>query len=156
MLNLDARYYIDPAVYDRERTELFARTWQLIGPASLLAERGEYWAVEIAGHKVFAVRGRDGKLRAFRNLCRHRGARLLPEGTGRCPTIRCPYHQWVWADDGRLMAVPWFGEDPEFRLEDWRLEEIHLQEWRGLIFVAIDPSDLARDATWRSDRRAER
>ena len=105
MLNLDARYYVDPAVYERERVELFAKTWQLMGPVSQLGQRGDYCAAEIAGHKVFAIRGRDGKLRAFRNLCRHRGARLLPEGNGRCPTIRCPYHQWVWADDGRLLAV---------------------------------------------------
>ena len=118
----------------------FAKTWQLMGPVSQLGQRGDYCAAEIAGHKVFAVRGRDGTLRAFRNLCRHRGARLLPEGNGRCPTIRCPYHQWVWADDGRLLAVPWFGEDPDFKLEDWRLEEIHLREWRGLLFIAIDPS----------------
>jgi len=140
MLNLDARYYIDPAVYDHERLDLFPKTWQLLGPLSQFTGRGDYSAIEIAGHKVFAVRSKDGKLRAFRNLCRHRGARLLAEGTGRCPTIRCPYHQWVWADDGRLMNVPWFGEDPDFRLEDWRLDEIHLREWRGLVFVAIDPS----------------
>lgn len=140
MLNLDPRYYVDPAIYDRERTELFARTWQLLGPVSQVAQRGEYCAVEIAGHKVFAIRGRDGKLRGFRNLCRHRGARLLEEGNGRCPTIRCPYHQWVWADDGRLMNVPWFGEDADFKLEDWRLAEIPVAEWRGLLFIAIEPS----------------
>jgi choline monooxygenase len=140
MLNLDSRYYVDAAVFECERTQLFPKTWQLLGPASDLTQRGAYSAIEIAGHKVFAVRGKDGRLRAFRNLCRHRGARLLAEGTGRCPTIRCPYHQWVWSDDGRLMNVPWFGEDPDFRLEDWRLDEIQLQEWRGLVFVAIDPA----------------
>jgi phenylpropionate dioxygenase-like ring-hydroxylating dioxygenase large terminal subunit len=90
MLNLEARYYVDPSIYDRERNELFARTWQLLGPVSQVAERGEYCAVEIAGHKVFAIRGRDGKLRGFRNLCRHRGARLLEEGNGRCPRFAAP------------------------------------------------------------------
>ncbi|CAN5311536.1 aromatic ring-hydroxylating dioxygenase subunit alpha [soil metagenome] len=140
MLNLDPRYYYDPAIFARERNELFARTWQLLGPVTQVKERGEYVAVEIAGLKVFAMRGRDGKIRAFRNMCRHRGARLLEEGTGRCPTIRCPYHQWVWDDTGGLKAVPWFGEDADFKLEDWRLDEIHAQEWRGLLFVAIDPA----------------
>jgi phenylpropionate dioxygenase-like ring-hydroxylating dioxygenase large terminal subunit len=90
MLNLEPRYYFDPSIYDRERSELFARTWQLLGPASEAAERGEYCAVEIAGHKVFAIRGEDGKLRGFRNLCRHRGARLLEEGNGRCPRSGAP------------------------------------------------------------------
>src|ERR1043165_8105263 len=139
MLNLDPRYYIEPSIFDRERHELFARTWQLLGPVSQVKERGDFVAVEIAGLKVFAMRGRDGKVRAFRNMCRHRGARLLEEGTGRCPTIRCPYHQWVWADDGRLMNVLWFGEDPDFKLTGWRLTEIRVAEWRGLLFIAIEP-----------------
>ncbi len=102
MLNLDPSLYVDPSVFVRERNEIFAKTWQLLGPVSQVAERGEYVAADIAGIKVFAIRGRDGELRAFRNVCRHRGAQLLEEGTGRCATIRCPYHQWVFADDGRL------------------------------------------------------
>lgn len=139
MLNLDPRLYVDPAVLPRERNEIFAKTWQMLGPVSQVAERGQYVAADIAGIKVFAIRGRDGKLRAFRNVCRHRGAQLLEEGTGRCATIRCPYHQWVFADDGRLINAPWFGTEPDFRAEDWPLEEIHVAEWRGLLFAAIDP-----------------
>ena len=145
MLNLESRNYIDHAIYERERDNLFSRTWQLLGPVSQVSERGQYVAVEIAGLKVFAIRAKDGKVRAFRNLCRHRGARLLEEGNGRCPTIRCPYHQWVWADDGRLLNVPWFGEAADFRLEDWRLEEISVREWRGLLFVAIRPEGTLED-----------
>jgi choline monooxygenase len=139
MLNLDPRLYVDPATLERERQNIFARTWQLLGPAAQVVEAGQYAAAEIAGLKVFAIRGRDGKLRAFRNVCRHRGARLLEEGAGRCATIRCPYHQWVFSDDGKLVTAPWFGEDPEFRPQDWPLEPIQAREWRGLLFVAIDP-----------------
>jgi choline monooxygenase len=141
MQNLDPRLYVDPAFLPREREEIFSRTWQLLGPAADVAERGAYVAADIAGIKVFAVRGRDGKLRAFRNVCRHRGARLLPDGVGRCATIRCPYHQWVFADDGRLLSAPWFGDEPGFRAEDWPLEEIHAAEWRGLVFVAVSPAE---------------
>jgi choline monooxygenase len=141
MLNLDPHLYVDPAVLPRERERIFARTWQMLGPASQVAGRGQYAAADIAGIKVFAIRGRDGELRAFRNVCRHRGAQLLEEGTGRCATIRCPYHQWVFADDGRLLNAPWFGEEPSFRPEDWPLEAIHVAEWRGLLFVAIDPQE---------------
>lgn len=141
MLNLDPRFYVDPAVLPRERTEIFARTWQMLGPASQVAERGQYVSADIAGLKVFAIRGRDGELRAFRNVCRHRGAQLLEEGAGRCATIRCPYHQWVFADDGRLLNAPWFGTEPDFKPEDWPLEPIHAVIWRGLLFVAIDPQE---------------
>lgn len=141
MLNLDARYYVEPALYERERQAVFARSWQMLGPAAQLAEAGDYLAVEIAGWKVFVIRGRDGELRAFHNVCRHRGARLLPEGTGRCQTLRCPYHLWLYDEQGNLRKAPYFGEDPGFRLEDYPLQPVSLRIWRGLLFVAIDPAE---------------
>jgi choline monooxygenase len=139
MLNLDATHYTDPAAHARDRRAIFARSWQLLGPASALRERGDYLATEIAGMKVFVAMTREG-LRGFRNVCRHRGARLLPEGTGRCATIRCPYHQWVWGEDGSLLNVPWWGEDPDFRKADWALDPVAVEVWRGLLFVAIEPA----------------
>ena len=89
MRNLEARQYTDPDIYAADVDRIFARTWQLVGPASLLVARGDYIATEVAGQKEFVIRASDG-IRAFRNVCRHRGARLLPEGVGRCATIRCP------------------------------------------------------------------
>ncbi|MFD0858219.1 aromatic ring-hydroxylating oxygenase subunit alpha [Roseovarius aquimarinus] len=138
MRNLDPIHYVSPEIHARDVERIFAATWQLLGPASRLAERGDYIAAEIAGQKVFVMRTRDG-LRAFRNVCRHRGARLLPEGTGRCNTIRCPYHQWVWGEDGSLLNVPFWGDDAEFELSDWALDRIEWHVWRGLLFVAIAP-----------------
>ncbi len=139
MRNLEASIYVDPDIFARERTDIFAQTWQLLGPASAVAEPQSYVADEIAGLKVFVIRGRDGVLRGFRNVCRHRGARLLEEGAGRCGVIRCPYHSWAFNDQGRLINAPWFGEDPAFRLDDWPLTPIQVREWRGLLFAAIRP-----------------
>ena len=139
MRNIDPAVYVGREVFVVERERLFARTWQLLGPAVRLAERRSYVATEIAGMKVFAVRSNDGVLRAFRNVCRHRGARLLPEGEGTCGPIRCPYHQWQYSDAGELLQAPWYGEEPGFDMADWPLEAIQVQEWRGLVFVAIDP-----------------
>lgn len=139
MRNLDPALYASSSVFARERASIFARSWQLLAPASQLAEPGTYVAGEIAGLGVFAIRGRDGVLRAFRNVCRHRGARLLAEGVGRCGAVRCHYHNWVYGDDGRLIKAPWFGEEPGFRTEDWPLEPVRIETWRGLVFVAIDP-----------------
>lgn len=139
MLNLDPRLYATPQTFFDERERIFSRTWQLIGPVSAVGEPGQYAATEIAGLKIFVLRGRDGALRAFRNVCRHRGARLLEEGTGRCGPIRCPYHNWAYGDDGSLVNAPWFGDDPGFRKEDWPLESISVREWRGLLFAAIAP-----------------
>jgi len=140
MRNLDPALYTDPAVYARECRHVFWRSWQLLGPASAVAGPGSYVATEIAGAKVFAIRGRDGALRAFRNVCRHRGARLLEEGTGTCPRIQCQYHNWVYDLDGALLRAPWFGEDPGFDMADWPLTPVSVEVWRGLVFVAIDPA----------------
>jgi choline monooxygenase len=139
MLNLDPGHYAAPRSFIDEREQVFSRTWQLVGPASQVGDPGSYVAIEIAGLKIFVLRGRDATLRGFRNVCRHRGARLLEEGAGRCGPIRCPYHNWAYNDEGRLVTAPWFGEDPDFRKEDWPLEPISVREWRGLLFVAIAP-----------------
>ena len=138
MRNLDPEHYTSPEIHRADIGRIFATTWQLIGPAARLAERGDYIATEIAGQKVFAIRTNTG-LRAFRNVCRHRGARLLPEGAGRCATIRCPYHQWVWGEDGGLKHVPWWGEDAGFDPGEWSLDTVAWEVWRGLLFLAIDP-----------------
>jgi len=137
--NLPAAYYVDPAAYEAERRGIFRRAWQLLGPEHLVEDPGQYVAAELAGWKVFALRGKDGELRAFHNVCRHRGARLLPEGTGSCAILRCPYHQWIYDQDGALKKAPWFGDDPEFRVEDWPLQRVAHATWRGLLFVALDP-----------------
>ena len=140
MRNLDPALYTDPAVYSRECAAIFHASWQMLGPASAVEAPGAYVAAEIAGAKVFAIRGRDGTLRAFRNVCRHRGARLLEEGQGTCTRILCQYHNWVYDLDGTLMRAPWFGEDPDFDMADWPLTPISVETWRGLLFVAIDPA----------------
>lgn len=139
MLNLAPALYATPQSFIDERERILSKTWQLIGPVSRVIEPGAYEATEIAGLKVFVLRGRDGALRGFLNVCRHRGARLLEEGIGRCGPIRCPYHNWTYNDEGRLISSPWFGEDPSFRKEDWPLKAISVREWRGLVFVAIAP-----------------
>jgi choline monooxygenase len=139
LTNLEARYYTDAGVFATERQSIFRRHWQMVGPLSRLREPGDYLAVDVAGWKLFAMRGRDGALRAFHNVCRHRGARLLDDGAGKCQILRCPYHQWVYDHTGALRQAPWFGDDPQFDLNDWPLETAQLAEWRGLLFIAIDP-----------------
>ena len=138
-LNLDPEYYFSPSVFSAERTRLFATTWQLLGPASRLVHPGDYVSEDIAGIKILAIRGEDGVLRAFRNVCRHRGAQLVDDGTGNCRTIRCPYHSWVYDQTGALKHTPWFGEDTEFELQRWPLEPVFIEQWRNLVFVSINP-----------------
>jgi choline monooxygenase len=137
--NLDPLYYVDPSVLARERTAIFRTHWHLLGPISQVAEPGQYVAAELAGEKLFVLRGRDGTLRAFRNVCPHRGARLLEEGAGTCTVLRCPYHQWLFDEAGRLRKTPFFGEDASFHAEDWPLTPASVEVWRGLLFASIAP-----------------
>ena len=138
-LNLDPAWYVDPGHFREERDSVFSRSWQLLGPVSRVREAGQYVSEDIAGMKVLVIRGQDGELRGFRNVCRHRGAQLLARGTGLCRTIRCPYHNWSYHDDGRLRHAPWFGEDRDFDPAEWPLEPIQVDCWRGLLFVSVDP-----------------
>jgi choline monooxygenase len=144
-LNLDPSLYVREDIWQAERQRIFARTWQFMGPTSSVAASGGYLAIDIAGTPVFAIRGRDGTLRGFKNVCRHRGARLLPDGPGTCGLVVCPYHKWSYADTGRLVQAPWYGTDPTIVPEDWPLDPVHLAEWRGLLFAALDPEGSLLD-----------
>lgn len=144
MRNMAPNWYTDAEVFRRERAELFSRSWQLLGPVSAVSRPGDYVSEDIAGIKVFVIRGKDWGLRAFRNVCRHRGAQLLEDGVGRCNTIRCPYHNWVYDDHGKLLSAPWFDDDEGINRAGWPLHPIAVEEWRGLLFVAVDPQTPLR------------
>ena len=102
---LPARYYTDPAVFEREKEEIFFKSWQYVGPASEVAQPGDYMTTTIVDQGVFAIRGRDGELRAFYNVCQHRAHELL-QGKGNVKAvITCPYHAWAYAPDGALRTA---------------------------------------------------
>jgi choline monooxygenase len=135
--SLAPSWYVDPALYQRERTEIFARTWQLLGPIDPVSAPGGYLATTIAGWNLVVLRDRDGVLRGFHNVCRHRGAPLLETGEGHCDVLRCRYHGWVYDGQGRLRKAPHFGDDPGFRIEDYPLTPIRVATWRGLLWASI-------------------
>src|SRR5262245_44004102 len=101
-LTLPSRCYTDAAIYARELELIFRRCWQPVGHAADLADAGRYLTGRVAGQDIAVVRGRDGSLRAFFNVCQHRGHRLL-RGKGELDdVITCPYHAWGYGLDGRL------------------------------------------------------
>ena len=81
-------------------------------------------------------------LRGFHNVCRHRAAALLEQGSGSCNALRCPYHGWSYAEDGSLVGLANFGDDPELDLSEYGLFPIRVEVWRGLIFVCLDDQAL--------------
>jgi choline monooxygenase len=143
---LPARLYGDPEAWARERGEVFARTWLFLGHEAELAASGDWIATDVAGHRLMAVRGEDGLIRAFHNVCRHRAGPLVTGAAGSCGReLVCAYHGWRYALDGRLRAATGFGAAEGFDPRTLGLLGLAVETWRGLVFAAIDPAaPLAR------------
>jgi len=136
---LDARLYRDPEVYEQERRAIFARHWILLGHESDLANPGDTLAECLAGFPIFVMRGRDGALRGFHNVCRHRAGPLVAEGHGNHSLLRCRYHGWVYDEQGRLRPPRDFGEAEGFDPARFPLFGIRVEVARGFVFVNLDP-----------------
>lgn len=136
---LPAVLYRDAAVYERERRAVFAQSWQLLAHESQLARAGAYVAASFAGYSVFAVRGEDGQIRAFHNVCRHRAGPLVEDGPGECgKALMCRYHGWRYALDGRLASARDFGHAPDFDARQFGLYSLACALWHGFVFIHFD------------------
>lgn len=132
-------YYTSAAILAEERERLLPRLWHCAGRASRLAQPGDYLVREVAGESIIVVRGRDGELRAFFNVCRHRGTRLCSAVSGTLSeTIQCPYHAWTYALDGRLLGAPHMQDVAGFDKRDFPLHRAAVVEWEGFVFINID------------------
>ena len=136
---LPARYYVDPACFEREMDQLFARMWVCAGRTEQVASTGQYFLRELLGEPLIITRG-PSSVNAFYNICRHRGTRLCTEPQGVFPgTIQCPYHAWTYDLDGALRGAPHMDEVPHFRKGDYPLHGIRSGVWDGHIFINLDP-----------------
>ena len=130
--------YTSPEFYRREIERLFRRHWQFAGREEQLAGPGDYRCHDGPAGPVLLVRGEDGRVRAFANSCRHRGARLL-SGAGNCRRIVCPYHSWAYRVDGRLAAAPGMHDASGFDRDDYPLLELPVDSWAGFLFFHSQP-----------------
>jgi choline monooxygenase len=134
---LPARWYVDPALLAAEQEAVFARTWQWAGASARLANPGDFVTCEVAGDPLFAVRGRDGALRAFWNVCPHRAGRIV-EGCGNAPALQCRYHGWTYRLDGALLKAREMEGVESFRPDQVRLRPARIDELAPLTFVNLD------------------
>lgn len=138
---LPARLYGDAEAYARERAGVFGRSWLCLGHEAEAPGPGDWIAGDIAGWRLMAVRGADGQLRAFHNVCRHRAGPLVEGEAGRCEDeLVCRYHGWRYTLDGRLRSAVGFGPGEGFDPREFGLFSLRLEIWRGLIFVNLDPA----------------
>jgi choline monooxygenase len=98
-------WYFDPGIHELERQGVFAKTWQVVGRANQVQEKGNFFTSDIAGEPIVVARGTDGQLRAFYNVCRHHAAAVVTEAEGCAKQFRCPYHGWTYGIDGALVFV---------------------------------------------------
>jgi carnitine monooxygenase subunit len=128
---------VDADVLTRERERLFTNAWQYAGHTGQLAEPGSYFTLRVADVPLVVVRDREGELRAFVNVCRHRGAEVV-SGEGRCTTLQCHYHAWTYRLDGALRAAPRADADPDFERDGLGLRPALVDTWGPFVFVNAD------------------
>ena len=135
---LEPRHYRDPEITELEERRIFARTWQLVGHVGRLPNPGDYLTSTAGSQPVLVLRDEHGELRAFRNVCRHRGSRLL-SGSGQCgKAIRCRYHGWTYRTDGELIGVPEGRSIAGLDKSKLGLFPARVETLCGLIFVNLD------------------
>jgi phenylpropionate dioxygenase-like ring-hydroxylating dioxygenase large terminal subunit len=135
--------YADPDVFERDLERIFLRHWLCVDHESSLARPGDFRLFELASESIIIARGADGVLRAFANVCRHRGSRVCSTPSGNAKYFICPYHAWTYGLDGSLHAARHMPQD--FDAARHGLKEINLRIVEGLVFVSFAASPLGLD-----------
>ncbi len=168
---LEPRFYDSQGVFALERERIFHAQWFCVGRTELVPARGDCLHVHVAGESLLVVRGKDDALRAFYNVCRHRGSRLVrtpplpdPErptatrSTSMTAGVVCPYHAWTYNLDGSLRAAPYVQFDAGCPKEGFSLVPVHLDTWGGFLFVNLSatPAQPLREQLAVPVRKLER
>ena len=138
-MSLPGWLYHDPEFLEAEKRAFLRAAPQVVCHESEIAEPGEWRTLEYLGESIIVIRGDDGQVRAFSNVCRHRGSRLVDGEAGCSKVLTCPYHAWSYARDGRLVGVPHRGEYPGLQTERLSLFPVALEKWRGFLFMTLKP-----------------
>ncbi|HET6470014.1 MAG TPA: aromatic ring-hydroxylating dioxygenase subunit alpha [Geminicoccaceae bacterium] len=139
--SLPQRFYRDPAFYQLDLDCIFGRVWLFAGLACEIPERGDWFTLPVGDSSIVVVRDRQGEVRAFHNTCRHRGARICLAERGRASRLVCPYHQWTYDLDGRLVGARHM--EPDFDKRPYALKPVHVGLVGGYVFVCL--ADQAPD-----------
>jgi len=134
---IPASWYVDPRIFDLERQTVFARTWQMVGSVDQVRNPGEYITCDVADNPLLVIRGNDGVLRAFFNVCRHHAAAVATGSEGQVSSLRCPYHGWTYSLDGELKGTPDFGGVCNFDRGTMGLCPLEVATWEKWIFVRV-------------------
>ena len=131
-------WYTDERVAELERQTVFSRSWQMVARGEQVAQPGQYVTAEVGGEPIVVVRGQDGKLRAFFNVCRHHAAAVMTDPCGTAQRLQCPYHGWTYGLDGSLKGVPDFDGVKNFDRANNGLMPVNVDVWEKFVFVHLD------------------
>ena len=136
-------FYLDPELFEKDLRRVFYTNWLFAGHTCEIPEAGDYFLLPVGDEELILLRDKEGGVRAFFNVCRHRGSRLATEPRGRSGSLVCPYHQWAYRLDGRLANARLMGEN--FDKTAHRLRPAAVRELAGLIFVCLQPDESTPD-----------
>lgn len=141
-MGLTRDFYADADIFSLDLEQIFYKDWLFVAHSAELPEAGSYLTLQIGAYPILLTRAADGLIRAFVNTCRHRGARVCPEASGKAAKLVCPYHQWTYHLDGRLFAARQMGSG--FDRSQLALKALHCETVAGYVFVCLapDPADF--------------
>jgi choline monooxygenase len=135
---IPAAWYVDSRIAELERLSVFSKTWQLVARTDQLKTPGQFVSTTVAGEPIVVVRGNDGVLRAFFNVCRHHAAAVVTQACGQASLLHCPYHGWNYGLDGSLKGMPEFEGVENFDRAQNGLVPIRVETWECFVFVNLD------------------
>ena len=127
--------YCNPQVFQADLDQIWYREWLFAVPTCELAKTGSYATMQVGAYPVVIIRGKDMRIRAFHNVCRHRGQRLCNKASGNTPNLVCPYHQWTYDLNGKLLFARDMG--PDFDPSKYSLKSVHCVDLNGMIFICL-------------------
>jgi choline monooxygenase len=136
---IPASWYVEPRIADLELKTVFSKTWQMVGRIEHVEKPGQFVTTTIAGEPIVVVRGNDGVLRGFYNVCRHHAAAVVSEPCGQASILHCPYHGWNYGLDGSLKGMPEFDGVKNFDRQRNGLVPVKADIWEKFVFVNLDP-----------------
>ena len=135
---LPGRYFTSPEIFALETEKIFLQRWLCVGRESQIARPGDYFLQQVGSESIIILRDRSDRVRAFYNVCRHRGTRLCEEHQGQfAGTIQCPYHAWTYSLDGRLIGAPSADTIEDFDKAEWPLHSVAIAAWEGFLFINL-------------------
>ena len=136
---IPSSWYVDSRIAELETNAVFSKTWQMVGRIEQVEKPGQFVTASVAGEPIVVVRGNDGVLRGFYNVCRHHAAAVVTEPCGQASILHCPYHGWNYGLDGSLKGMPEFDGVKNFERQQNGLVPVKAETWEKFVFVNLDP-----------------